>query len=119
MVKASPSKDISRPGVAAVYRGTNLNVITKCNETNIKSKKNEVKKLKESFNRTLYKQLRQVVPSCREKSVSSLDIVLKAVDYINELHKMLENEANSKLTKPLATNKSFRDVTNMDSNVTD
>nr|XP_002131485.1 uncharacterized protein LOC100176581 [Ciona intestinalis] len=39
----------------------------------------------------LYQQLSNIIPSCRNKCTSSVDIVVSAVDYIRELHSLLEN----------------------------
>ncbi|XP_002131485.2 uncharacterized protein LOC100176581 [Ciona intestinalis] len=50
---------------------------------NKKSEKEELMKL--------YQQLSSIIPSCRNKSTSSVDIVVSAVDYIRELHSLLEN----------------------------
>ena len=82
--------------------------------------------------RTLYQKLREIIPSCQNKPVSSLDIILHAVEYINQLHQALEEEYPG-LPKPisnlnffdpsllqLSTNpseNSIRDVTNVVSQV--
>nr|CAB3225382.1 Orphan bHLH-1 transcription factor protein [Phallusia mammillata] len=90
MVKASPSKDFNKH-----FRCRDINTVT---ESNIKRKTDSnapshVRKLKEKNElRTLYRQLKDVIPSCKSKPVTSLDIVLRAVDYINELHGMLDEQ---------------------------
>uniref|UniRef100_F7AVQ0 BHLH domain-containing protein n=1 Tax=Ciona intestinalis TaxID=7719 RepID=F7AVQ0_CIOIN len=130
MVKASPIKETIRPATAAIYRTANINVIPRCNDVGVKSsKKNcEIKKIKEKQElKTLYKKLREVIPSCQQRPLTGLDIVLKAVDYINELHQMLnetipdDNKDDVRKQLLQATNKtlakpSFRDVTNMECN---
>jgi len=57
-----------------------------CSSKRLKGRmeKNELK--------SLYLKLRNIIPSCQNKPVSSVDIVLRAVDYINELHEMLAEE---------------------------
>nr|CAB3261033.1 uncharacterized protein LOC100176581 [Phallusia mammillata] len=51
------------------------------------SKSNEREEL-----RFLYGKLRDIIPSCQSKPTSSVDIVLGAVDYIRDLHSMLEDK---------------------------
>ena len=50
--------------------------------------------------RSLYQKLGSIIPSCKNKPVSNVDIVLRAVDYINDLHKMLREEEEDQDAPP-------------------
>jgi len=45
--------------------------------------------------------LRSIIPSCRDKPVTRLDIVLAAADYIQQLHATLGEELTHELARSL------------------
>ncbi|CAK8697882.1 unnamed protein product [Clavelina lepadiformis] len=131
MVKASPlHENMSLSNDRSAKQAKKLDCIGKVDKRNQICFKEASKLQKRQELRLLYKKLREVIPSCKAKPVSSLDIVLHAVDYINDLHKMLDNQHpgaysgsfplqfdNNGLVCQPAVNKnsqiSFRDVTNV------